>query len=76
MSALVTLLQSPAFLFAAKVAVVCLISLYGIFSFVVLRQVGLMNRTFQTDFGGLFKIVAGLHFMAVLIIFFLALILL
>jgi hypothetical protein len=69
-------LQNPVVLTALKISTITLIGLYTIFSFVVLRQVSLMNKTFQTDFGGLFKLVAALHFVAVLIVLVLAIILL
>ena len=64
------------FLVIVKVLILIAELIYGIFSFIVVRQVTLMNRTFQTDMGPLFSVLAYAHFFVVIAVFILTLILL
>lgn len=64
--------------FLSVVKVVFLISefIYGLFAFLVLRQVSLMNKTFQTSLGSFFTLLAYVHFFAVVAVFILTLVIL
>ncbi len=73
---LTTLFTNEAMLLTAKLVVLFIVFLYGIFSFVVVKQVKLMSETFKTQFGGFFRLLALLHFVAVVIVFISALIVL
>lgn len=68
--------SSGGLLFLIKSVLLIAEFLYGAFAFVVFRQVGLMNSTFQTDYGSYFKFIALLHFLTVVAVFILTLILL
>lgn len=48
-----------------KVATLVLEIFYLGFAFIVVRQIGLMNRSLKTKYGFYFKLVAYLHFFAV-----------
>ena len=63
-------------LFILKGVILVAVALYGLFAFIVVRQVTLMSDTFKTDFAGLFKIISKLHLLVVVIVFLLSLLLL
>jgi hypothetical protein len=48
------------------VLMVVLAGFYALFSFVILRQVQLMNHSFKTTWGLIFVFIASLHFFAAL----------
>ncbi|MBT6401168.1 hypothetical protein HN803_05820 [candidate division WWE3 bacterium] len=67
---------SGGLLLAVKAVLLFTEALYGMFAFVVLRQIDLMSKTFKTDYAGFFKFVALAHFLTVVAVFLLSLILL
>jgi hypothetical protein len=64
------------YLLGVKYVLLIVELVYGIFSFVVLRQVSLMNETLQTEIGPFFTLVAYVHFFAVVALFILSIIIL
>jgi len=47
-----------------KIASLLIEGLYFVFALIIVRQIGLMNRSFKTNYGFFFKLVAYLHFFA------------
>ncbi|MBI2414761.1 hypothetical protein HYV31_02890 [candidate division WWE3 bacterium] len=76
MTSLVDIFANPTILLALKISVLILLGIYNIFSFVVLKQVVLMNKTFQTSYGTLFRMMALVHLVAVTLVFLFAFIIL
>lgn len=64
------------FLFALKALILVVEGIYGVFAFIVVRQVFLMNKTFKTAYGGFFILLAYAHFLAVVGVFILSFIIL
>ncbi|MFH1840556.1 MAG: DUF5657 family protein [Candidatus Shapirobacteria bacterium] len=56
-----------------KIFVLIALFLYLAFAVIVLRQVMLMDETVKSSLGGLFKLLAAVHLVAVVLIFFLSL---
>jgi len=54
-------------LMSAKIFFMAVSALYAVFSFMVVRQVSLMNRSFTTSLHGFFTFLAWLHFFASLL---------
>lgn len=76
MTDLITIFSNPSVLFVLKSTIIVVIFVYGIFSFVVLKQSKLMSETFNTSYGGFFRFLTLIHFVAVLAVFICALIIL
>lgn len=68
------LIGADDFLAVIKIVLVIAEVIYGFFAFIVVRQVALMNKSFQTDTGPFFTSLAYLHFFAVVTVFILTLI--
>ncbi|HLD51525.1 hypothetical protein A3K34_04395 [candidate division WWE3 bacterium RIFOXYC1_FULL_40_10] len=54
-----------------ELIIVLVMGLYVLYSFIVLRQVDLMNKSLMTPEGSLFKLLGWFHFVSALIILFL-----
>lgn len=52
-------------LFFLKIGLIAVEFVYAIFAFVIIRQLGLMHKSFQTPYGVVFKLVAYIHFLAI-----------
>jgi len=50
-----------------KVFLVSIAVIYAIFSFMVVRQVSLMNRSFTTSLSGFFTFLSWIHFLVSLV---------
>lgn len=59
--------ESNFLLFIGKIFFIAISVLYMIFAFIVVRQVGLMNKSFTTSLHGFFTFLAWLHFFASLL---------
>ncbi|OGM10788.1 hypothetical protein A2Z22_02790 [Candidatus Woesebacteria bacterium RBG_16_34_12] len=55
-----------------KTAILIALAIYLVFGYVILKQVRLMNETLEIGFENAIKIVAYIHFILILITFFLA----
>jgi hypothetical protein len=75
-SVFANLITADDFLIAVKLVLLVVEIVFGIFAFVVVRQASLMNKTFQTDVGPFFTLVAYVQFFAVVALFILSLIIL
>ncbi len=51
-----------------EVLVICLLGVYTLFAFIIIRQVNLMTTSFDTEASALFTFVAALHFFAALLL--------
>lgn len=67
---------NPQVLFALKIALLILQGLYAFFAFVVVKQVKLMSRAFETPYGSKFKVISYLHLLAVVGVFIISLVVL
>jgi hypothetical protein len=54
-------------LFIGKIFFMVISVIYVIFAFIVVRQVGLMNKSFTTSLHGFFTFLAWLHFFVALL---------
>ena len=73
-SNIISNLLSPAgILTLAKVAIIIIELIYLVFSFIVIRQVSLMNKGFTTYLSVLFTFLAFAHFFAVVFLVILSL---
>ena len=75
-SVFANLVTAGDFLLGIKYVLLIVEIIYGIFSFVVVRQVALMNETLQTEFGPFFTLVSYVQFFAVIALFILSFIIL
>lgn len=71
-----TIFGNEGVLLSIKYALLIMEFLYGLFSFVILRQITLMGTTFKTDFNPFFKLLALINFFAALGLFVLTFIIL
>lgn len=76
MLSLTTLFSNPQTLLVIKGTFLIAEAIYAIFAYIVVRQVALMTLTLQTEFTPLFKLLAYIHFYAVLGLMLLTLLLL
>lgn len=60
------MLNTITLLLAFKVAILIGEAVYAIFAYIITRQVSLMTETLQTEFTGIFKLLAYIHFYAVI----------
>ena len=65
---------NPQVLLGLKIALLVLQGLYTFFAFVVVKQVGLMSRAFETPYGSKFKVVSYIHLLTALGIFVISLV--
>lgn len=63
-------------LFILKGVILVAEALYGLYAFIIVRQVSLMSETFKTEFSGLFKIISKVHLLVVMVVFLLSLLIL
>lgn len=63
------LLTNPQALFVLKIALLILQGLYTFFAFVVVKQIGLMSKAFETPYGSKFKVISYVHLLVALGIF-------
>ena len=68
------LFLNPQALFVLKIALLILQGLYTFFAFVVVKQIGLMSRAFETPYGSKFKAISYIHLLTALAIFIITLI--
>jgi len=65
--------ETDILLLVAKIFFVAISILYAVFSFMVVRQVSLMNKSFTTSLHGFFTFLAWVHFfvslLAVVLVF-------
>ena len=59
--------ESNILLLIAKVFFIAISAIYAIFSFMVVRQVSLMNESFKTSLHGFFTFLAWVHFLVAII---------
>ena len=62
--------------FLFKGLILTLIGVYGMFAFIVIRQVAMMRNTLKTALGSIWNSLAVLHFILVLVLFMVALVIL
>ena len=67
---------SPSVWFLVKIIIIFGLSIYAIFSFVVVKQVNLMTETLQLGLESTIKVFAFLHFLVALTLIFISVFLL
>lgn len=67
---------NPQVLFVFKISLLILQGLYTFFAFVVVKQIGLMSRAFETPYGFKFKVISYIHLLVALSIFIISIVVL
>ncbi|KKS34609.1 MAG: hypothetical protein UV00_C0007G0023 [candidate division WWE3 bacterium GW2011_GWF1_42_14] len=62
------LLPEAGIIAITDVVVFIFVALYTVFSFLLMKQIKLMNKSFSTPLGGVFTFFGRLHFFAALIL--------
>ena len=57
------LFSRDGFFLIVKILLVCLEVYFGAFAFIVIRQIGLMNKSFTTKYGSFFSFLSYIQFL-------------